>query len=68
MSLKDYYQKLESHDWYYDYSDDYTVWSRGHRIHQQLKEISKLSKEHEQLYKEFVDYIFHGGNDPRLEE
>lgn len=26
------------HDWYYQYSDDYSVWQRGHREHDAINE------------------------------
>jgi hypothetical protein len=25
----EYREALQNHDWYYDYSDDYTAWCRG---------------------------------------
>ena len=41
--LKDYIQKLKSHDWYHDYSDDHRVWQKGnaekHEIRNMQKEI-----------------------------
>lgn len=27
--MEDYIEKLKSHDWFYEYSDDYSVWKRG---------------------------------------
>lgn len=27
--LEEFKRALSSHDWYYDYSDDHTVWRRG---------------------------------------
>lgn len=26
---QEYRDALKAHDWYYDYSDDYTAWSKG---------------------------------------
>lgn len=30
-SLTQFEKALAAHDWYYDYSDDYSVWQRGIR-------------------------------------
>ena len=29
---------LQFHDWYYNYSDDYSVWQRGQREHDAISE------------------------------
>jgi hypothetical protein len=29
MTLEEYKKGLETFDWYYDYSDDYSAWSRA---------------------------------------
>ena len=29
--LKEYYQQLTWHDWFYEYSDDHSVWRRGNQ-------------------------------------
>jgi len=29
---------LQFHDWYYDYSDDHSVWQRGQREHDAINE------------------------------
>jgi hypothetical protein len=33
--------RLATHDWYYDHSDDGSVWRRGHSNHQQLVQVAK---------------------------
>ena len=39
-------QCLKSHDWYYGYSDDHRVWSRGEEEHRRIYALySKLSDE-----------------------
>lgn len=27
--MEDYIKALKAHDWYYEYSDDHSVWTRG---------------------------------------
>jgi len=44
---KEFKTKLENHDWYYDYSDDYRVWENG-RL-----EFSNLSAMHDKLKSPF---------------
>jgi hypothetical protein len=28
-NIGEYFNRLSNHDWYYDYSDDHSVWKRG---------------------------------------
>lgn len=32
-----YRELLATHDWFYEYSDDYTVWSRGSGVRNKLR-------------------------------
>lgn len=50
VSLSDYWQMLDRHDWYFDYIDDYYSWSRANKEHEQLLSITKQSPEHDALY------------------
>ena len=36
MERAEFGKKVRSHDWYYGYSDDYGVWSRGNAAHKRL--------------------------------
>lgn len=45
MTLEQYKAALAAHDWYYQYSDDHTVWGRG-RDHYAL--ILEGNREHDQ--------------------
>ena len=38
---ENYVRLLKSHDWYYDYSDDHSVWRRGNEAHSRLRGIQK---------------------------
>jgi len=35
-TLAQFEAALAEHDWYFDYSDDYSVWQRGIRQHDEL--------------------------------
>lgn len=62
--LKDFYRMLGYHDWYYEYSDDHRVWTKGRDAKDTLERIAKESPEHKKLYEEFAKYIFSGGEKP----
>lgn len=36
MSREEFKNKVKSHDWYYMFSDDHSVWSKGDRAHKAL--------------------------------
>lgn len=38
---ENYIKLLKSHDWYYDYSDDHSVWRRGSEAHSRLRGLQK---------------------------
>lgn len=42
MTLEEYKQGLETFDWYYDYSDDYSVWSRAQKRKAELEAAQKI--------------------------
>lgn len=44
MTPEEYKQGLETFDWNYDYSDDYSVWSRAQA---RLNELAAAQKEHD---------------------
>lgn len=60
MQLKEYDNLLAQHDWYYNYSDDYTVWSKGDSSYQRLLDISKLTDDHAKLFQAWGKLHFCG--------
>lgn len=36
-----YVQLLKTHDWYYDYTDDHSVWQRGNRERAEITQMYK---------------------------
>jgi hypothetical protein len=50
---------MESHDWYYDFSDDYSVWSKGHQQHNAIRRLAEsldqrgVSDEVDELFKRY---------------
>lgn len=50
VSLRDYWDQLDRHDWLYEYSDDFTWWSRANKERHYLRAIARQSPEHAALY------------------
>lgn len=61
--LESYKQALAKHDWYYQYSDDYSVYRKGSQtasaIDQALFKCNQagLKKEAEEIYSEFQERL-----------
>lgn len=60
MTLTEFYDELDKHDWYYDWSDDGRVWDRGHANLSRLLNIAGESKAHQLLYDAFHAHHFSG--------
>jgi len=65
MGLEEYYDKLRHHDWYYAYSDDHRVWSRGNENAQRLRDIADThGPEYKRLYEEYRASVHDGKPKP----
>ena len=51
MTIQEYYDKLEKHDWYYAMSDDHRYWVAGERS---IKELKRLADEHGEAFSHFA--------------
>ena len=51
---------LSRHDWYYDYSDDHSVWQKGRDASEQLRRIAENGQEYKDLRLAFRAYYFSG--------
>lgn len=60
VSLADFWDMLNSHDWYYDWSDDHRVWQAGRTVKEKLVLISGQSDTHKALYDGFTSHYFSG--------
>lgn len=58
MKLSSFYDRLNVHDWFYDYSDDHRVWARGCADRAELRAIAMSSPAHRSLYNEFSAHVF----------
>lgn len=50
IDLKIYEAMLQRLDWYFQYADDHSVWSKGNQAMQQAIRNSTESPEHKQLF------------------
>ena len=60
MSLAEYYDALDRHDWYFLMSDDSKVWVKGELERRELVDISHISKQHTNLFNAFYKHYFSG--------
>ncbi len=60
ISLLEFYKKLESHDWFYSYSDDHSAWRCGDAAESKLQLLAKQSPEHQALFNGFKKHMFSG--------
>jgi len=67
-TLPEFYSMLANHDWYFEYSDDHKVWSRGRASRDRIFQVSKETPEHSKLYEEYFNYAFREGTQPERPE
>lgn len=60
ISLSDYWDMLDKHDWYYEFSDDNRVWQAGRQSETSILELSKTSQEYSNLANAFYGHMFSG--------
>ena len=60
VSLKSYWDMLNAHDWYYDYSDDHSVWKAGLANKQRLRALADDSVDHKEMCTGFEKHYFSG--------
>ena len=54
MTKQKFVKMLESHDWFYQWSDDHSKWSRGCRQREQIMEAKKaLGEDGEYLFEKY---------------
>ncbi len=58
--LTEFWDNLNSHDWYYAFSDDGRVWRAGDAAEKRLEEIAKESPKHRELLEAFSNHHFSG--------
>lgn len=64
--LADFHEQCRRHDWFYEYSDDHSVFERGHGEREALRAIARQSPAHDHLYRQWVDHVFQGAPKPQV--
>lgn len=65
MTLAQFYDQLKRHDWYYQMSDDDSVWRRGAQNKLRLIDFAKTIKGGAELMSAFsAHYVVHGERGP----
>lgn len=60
VTLLQFYELLSKHDWYYDWSDDRSIWARGKSSLVLIQGIAAQSQEHLALFNGFKKHYFTG--------
>lgn len=60
MSLADFWDKCDRHDWFYMYSDDHSVYQRGMTAQNELEKIANSSVGLREIYDGFRTHHFTG--------
>ena len=53
MNIEQFYKACAQMDWFYDYSDDHSVWTRGNNRDRELSRIADSSPILEKIYSDF---------------
>lgn len=67
-AIREYYNELNSHDWWYEYSDDFSVYRKGNDRENFLRNKSSLNNEHFVLYHTFMNWKNGKRERPVIEE
>jgi|TARA_Y100000310_G_scaffold44394_1_gene41431 hypothetical protein len=67
MTLQEFWDMLNRHDWYYQFSDDHRIWSEGSKNSDQIRLLSDISPEHKKLYEGFCKHFFGGEHFNKVE-
>ena len=58
MTPEAYFKKLQSHDWYYQYSDDHGAWQKGRSQAMELQSIAAEGGIYGKMYEEYSAAMF----------
>lgn len=60
MTKEEFFKRLEKHDWYYPFSDDFHVHNKGEADHAEIESLKKQSPVFEKMYDAFVAHYSSG--------
>lgn len=56
MTRQEFFDKVNRHDWFYEYSDDHRVWREGSNSFDTIRNAMKENAEFRAIYDEFTAY------------
>jgi hypothetical protein len=57
--MSEYITLLQSHDWYYNYSDDFTFWQKGRNERDKLLQLRLELDQHALVWNQYAPTDFH---------
>lgn len=60
MTLQEFWDALEAHDWYYHFSDSGSVFSKGKKSEDRLLKLASTSVEYNDMFQAFRGHYFSG--------
>jgi len=57
-SVDEYIERLKHHDWFYDYSDDHSVWTRGRKDRGAIDSAQKRYDPDHALWNQYCPEMF----------
>jgi hypothetical protein len=58
ITIEEFYDMLEKHDWYYDFADDHRYWKAGKASLEKIKILTQKDSIFARLYLDYSTWIF----------
>ena len=68
VNIRDYFENLSNHDWYYEYSDDQSVYKRGSYAKSALLRTAGTHSTYKEMYKQFAKWVREERERPEIME
>lgn len=68
VNIRDYFENLSNHDWYYEYSDDHSVYKRGSYAKSALLRTAGTHSTYKEMYKQFAKWMREERERPEIME
>jgi hypothetical protein len=75
LSIEEYFAELKKHDWFYEFSEDHTKWTKGKDNETRLKNLGCYELVYKEMYEDFVKFydfkvenLKHRVPEPKLED
>jgi len=68
ITLNDFLNELDAHDWCYGYSDDIKAYKKGSKNSERLRAISEQSAAYKALYNKYIEFINNDAEKPTVSD